>query len=71
MTNLLNLREISTQELMNLGVQDVAYVKPVAVEGGTGYAIHAADGTALAVVENRALAFATVRQNGLEPVSVH
>ena len=49
----------------------VAYIKAVIVDGARAYAIHAADGTALAIVKNRDVAFAAVRQHELEPVSVH
>ena len=35
------------------------------------YAIHTADGNEVAVVDGRELAFATISQNELEPVSVH
>ena len=49
----------------------VAYIKAVIVNGGRAYAIHAADGTALAIVKDRDVAFAAVRQHELEPVSVH
>jgi hypothetical protein len=54
-----------------LGMQDIAYVKRVVVDGNAGYAIHAADGTQMALIPDRAVAFAVVRQNELEPVSVH
>ncbi len=49
----------------------VAYIKAVVLNGERVYAIHAADGSPLAIVTNRELAFAAVRQNELEPVSVH
>lgn len=64
-------RRLTAADLAALGMEDVAYVKPVIVNGAYAYAIHAADGQQLAVVPNRALALATVRQNDLEPVSVH
>lgn len=64
-------RTLTAADLAALGVQDVAYVKPVIVSGAYAYAIHAANGEHLAVVPNRDLALATVRQNDLEPVSVH
>lgn len=41
------------------------------VDGKELYAIHAADGEPLAMVEDRRLAFAVIRQNDLEPASVH
>jgi len=52
-------------------MQDIAYVKPVLVDGTEGFAVHAADGTRMALIANRDLAFAVVRQNEMEPVSVH
>jgi hypothetical protein len=65
------LRHMTTNDLAMLGVQDIAYVKPVVVDGTAGYAIHAADGTQMALTGDRDIAFAVVRQNELEPVSVH
>jgi len=49
----------------------IAYIKFLAVEGRAGYAIHAADGTPIGWCERRDVAFAAVRQQNLEPVSVH
>ena len=65
------LRHISTNDLAILGMTDVAYVKSVKGEDGTVYEIHAADGTPVAVMAERELAFATVRQHDMEPLSVH
>jgi len=65
------LRQISAQEFALLGMQDVAYIRRVIVDDEAGFAIHAADGTEVAVLPSRDLAFATVRQHELEPVSVH
>ncbi len=65
------IRDISAHELAMLGVQALAYVKPVMVEGVARFAIHAADGTPMAVLDDRRAAFAVIRQNDLEPVSVH
>jgi hypothetical protein len=65
------MRQMTVNDLAMFGVQDVAYVKPVVVDGNAGYAIHAADGTQMALIADRDIAFAVVRQNELEPVSVH
>jgi hypothetical protein len=52
--------------------REVAYVKPTQVRGVAAFAIHASDGTELAVVvSTRDVAFATVRQHDMNPVSVH
>jgi hypothetical protein len=65
------LRQISTREFEALGMQGVAYVKRVVVNDTIAYAVHAADGTEVAMLPDREIAFATVRQNDLEPLSVH
>lgn len=62
---------LSSDELVLLGREDVAYVKTVATESGANYAVHAADGTELAICADRDVAFALLRQHDLEPVSVH
>ncbi len=62
---------MSSGEFARLGLEDIAYVKATEVDGTTAYAIHTADGNAVAVVADRELAFATVRQNDLQPLSVH
>ena len=66
-----SLRSLRLDELAALGAGDIAYVKPVKVEGRTAYALHAADGHELALMANREVAFAALRQNGLEPMSTH
>jgi hypothetical protein len=71
MNEIEKLRLISPKEFALLGVEDVAYVKRVMVNGAAAYAIHAADGTEMAVLADRDLAFATLRQHDLEPLSVH
>jgi hypothetical protein len=71
MTPTQNLRAISERELAILAVENVAYVKPVEVDGHAAYAIHAADGTQLGLAAERDAAFAAVLQNDLTPVSVH
>ena len=65
------LRQISAQEFALLGMQDVAYIRRVVVNDEAGFAIHAADGTEVAILPSRDLDFATVRKHDLEPVSVH
>ncbi|CAO3351611.1 DUF1150 family protein [Azospirillum sp. 11R-A] len=65
------LRQLSTQDFASFGLGDVAYVRPVEMDGAAAFAIHAADGTPLSVVADRELAFAAIVQNDMEPVSVH
>lgn len=71
MTNTEICKGMTVEQFAILGMRDVAYVRDVQVEGKAAYAIHSADGRAVAVMADREIAFATVRQNDLEPVSVH
>ena len=71
MNNLARLRHLSPRELAVLGMQDMAYIKRVVVNDEVGYAIHAADGTQVALLSDREVAFATVRQHDMEAVCVH
>jgi len=71
MNSIERIKYMSANELALLGVQDLAYIKRVVIDGATGYAVHAADGTEIAVLPDRDVAFATVRQHDLEPLSVH
>ena len=64
-------RHLTADELAMFGMQHIAYVKRVVIEGETGYAVHAADGTPIAVFADCDVAFAAVRQGDMEPVSVH
>ncbi|MGH7031485.1 MAG: DUF1150 family protein, partial [Stellaceae bacterium] len=61
------IRQMSARELALFGMQDMAYIKRVVVDQTPGYAVHAADGTQIAVLPDRDVAFATVRQHDLEP----
>ncbi len=74
---------LSPEDFAALGVQGVAYVRRVlervdAKAGANGggepivvFAIHAADGERIGGAPSRELAFAAIRQHGLEPVDAH
>jgi len=67
--------EMTVQDFLALGLRDLAYAKPAAVTDGEDtslvFEIHTADGTSVGAAATRELAFAAIRQNGLEPVSAH
>jgi hypothetical protein len=65
------LKNLSPSDLLVFGLNDVAYLKPATVNGESVYAIHAADGSQLALVANRDVGFAAMHQHDLEPVSLH
>jgi len=66
-----DVRHLSEQQLAALGVSRIAYVKPVVIDGVQGFAIHAADGTPMAVAGDREVAVAAVMQHEMLAVSVH
>lgn len=66
-----DVRHLSEEQLAALGVSHIAYVKPVIVNGVAGFAIHAADGTPMAVAGDRAVAVAAIVQHEMHPLSVH
>ncbi len=65
------IRDMSIDQLQKLGMPSVAYVKPVKLNGMTGYSIHAADGTPMAMAADRDLAIAAVLENEMHPTWVH
>ena len=65
------LRRISLADLAALGLQGVAYMKPAVIDETAAYAVFAADGTQIGALPTREAALAAMRENGLEPVSVH
>jgi hypothetical protein len=66
------LRDIEPAAFASLGNDVVAYLTAAANEGQTGWEVHAADGRVMAVIQGSyEAALAIVRQNALEPVSLH
>lgn len=77
---------MTSDELNALGMSEIVYVKPVMSEdvnaaeiegveelpdGLLLFAVHTADGTPVALLDDRDTAFAAARQYSMEPVSVH
>ena len=56
---------------MQLGVSHIAYVKQVRTSGGTAFAIHAADGTPMALAADQNVAIAAILQHEMAPLLVH
>jgi len=71
MTNVERIRGLSPQDLLMLGIKEMAYVKDIEVDGETQVALFAANGQQIAVMEDRQAAVATAWQNGLSPMTVH
>jgi hypothetical protein len=66
-----DVRHMTTEQLGALGMSHIAYVKAVVVNGMAGFAIHAADGTPMALADDRATAMAAIVQHEMMPLSVH
>ena len=64
------LRSLSSSAFLSLGVNQIAYIKPVDVMHQTAYALYAADGSRLAVIETLEGAVIAARQNDLDPVTL-
>lgn len=66
-----DIRKLSTDQLAQLGMTQIAYVKPIVLNGTTGFAIHAANGMPMGLAEDRDVAIAAVLQQDMLPVPVH
>lgn len=67
----IDIRHLTAEQLAGLGVSQIAYVRPVTFNGVLAYAIHAADGTPMAVAQDQNLAVAAIRQHEMLPTLVH
>ena len=71
MTELERIRALTPQDLLNLGIKDVAYLKDVEVDGETAVGLFAANGQQIGVMEDRQTAVAAAWQNGLAAMTLH
>ena len=67
----MDIRKLTEEQLAQLGMTQIAYVKPVTVNGSVGYAIHAANGLPMGLAEDRDVAIAAVLQHEMVPVPVN
>lgn len=67
----MDIRHLTSAQFTRLGVSQLAYVKSVKVEGEAAIAIHAADGTPMALAPSVDVAFAAIRQHDMAPALVH
>jgi len=71
LTQVASLSGLSEQEWAAFGNGDIAYIKPVTVNGQAGFGAFGADGTPLFAAASRELAEAALAQQGLEALSAH
>jgi hypothetical protein len=67
------LKELSLQDFKEVGLDQVAYIKRIKGKSETPniYAIHAADGSQISVMDSYDTALAVIRVHDLYPVTVH
>ena len=64
-------RHMTLGQLRRLGVPRLVYLRCGRIDGQMAFAMHAADGTAIAVVEEIDIALELVAANNMTFVSVH
>jgi hypothetical protein len=67
----IDIRHLTVEQLAGLGVSQIAYVKPVMSNGTVAFAIHAADGTPMAMADTCDVAVAAIRQHEMLATLVH
>lgn len=67
------LKGLSPHDFLRIGMDEIAYVRTIPLEENekTAFAIYAADGTQLSVLDSYDLAMATLKHNDLVPVKLH
>lgn len=68
---IVRLKTFSVKEFAYWGLQEFAYIRSVVVDGQPTFAIHAANGAPVAVMETLVAVQVAVLENDLEPFSVH
>lgn len=71
MLDTIKLKTITAQDLAVLGIGQVAYLRPVEIQGEVVFAIMAADGQQIGLAPNHDSAVGAIRQHDLELVTIH
>ncbi len=71
MNEIVRVGAFTPQDLMVLGLERIAYIRPIEYQGESAFSVHAADGTQIAIAESRELAAAAIRHHEMEALSVH
>jgi len=67
------LKGLSARDFLRIGMDEIAYVRSISLTGASkeAFAVYAADGTQLSVLDSMDMAMATLRHNDLVPVTLH
>ena len=69
-------RRFCRRDFLRIGMNEIAYVRPLSLDVRNGeekqaFAVYAADGIQLSVLDTMDMAKATLRHNDLVPVTLH
>lgn len=70
MTEIERILKLTPQDMLLLGIGDVAYIKDIEVDGRTAFGLFAANGKQIAIAADRAAAIAAAWENGLAPMTL-
>ena len=66
------LKSLTPADFLRIGIDEIAYIRPVrSLTDHDVFAVHAADGTQLSILDTMDMAVATLRHNDLIPVTLH
>ncbi|MFC3125806.1 DUF1150 family protein [Pseudoroseomonas globiformis] len=65
------LRQLTAADWARFGADQIAYIRPIEVDGQQAVAIHSADGTQIGAAPDAGLATAAILQHEMLPVLVH
>lgn len=65
------LKSMTPEVFAHLGENQVVYIKPIQVDGVSGFAVHAANGQKLAIFDSYEAAVSTSVENNLHPARLH
>ena len=66
-----DIHQITAQQLQMLGLSQLAYIKAVKTQEGVAYAIHAADGTPMALATDPRSAIEAIHEHQMAAALVH
>jgi hypothetical protein len=67
----MSLKQISLADWARFGEGEIAYLRPVVVNGVNAIAIHGADGQPIGAAPNAELAVAAILQHEMAPLLLH
>jgi len=70
-SGVMSLKQLSRADWASFGAGEVAYLRPVVVNGVSAIAIHGADGQPIGAAPNAELAVAAILEHEMAPLLLH